>query len=191
MAINPRLNRLQAEYEKIRELAERSEFVRILEVEGNPPEKYLLQLTCNGISGLDGQQMPVYSEDHRLVIYLPPEFPRKGPVFQMMSPVWHPNIAQNGQVCYGDEGDHGYSPSMGLDDLVIRIINMIRYENMGLDSAFNLLAAHWARRNQNLFPLDTSQIVQEKIDLDVFEINIIPSEDIKPDDDLLNDIVLS
>jgi ubiquitin-protein ligase len=190
MSINPRLNRLQAEYEKIRELSDRSEFVHILETEGNPPEKYLIQLTCKGISSINGSS-PIYSENHHLGIYLPPEFPRKGPVFQMMTPVWHPNIAQNGAVCYGDDGDHGYSPSMGLDDLVIRIINMIRYENMGLNSAFNVLAAQWASHNQRLFPLDTSQIVQEKVDIDIFEINIVTSENSKPDDNLLNDIIIN
>jgi len=139
--MNPRYKRLQAECDKLRELEERSPYVQILELEGSPPEKYLLSLKCKGITAVDGKGQPVYSYEHKLGIHLPPEFPRKGPVFQMFTQVWHPNIAINGAVCYGDEGDHGYAPSMTIDDLVIRIIEMIRYENIGLQSAFNLLAA--------------------------------------------------
>ncbi len=192
MTINPRLKRLIAEYEKIREISERSQFIQILEVEGNPPEKYLLRLTCKGISSIGTDGQPIISEDHRLGIYLNPEFPRTGPVFQFMTPLWHPNIGANGAVCYGDEGDHGYSPSMGLDDLVLRVVQMIRYENMGLDSAFNIFAAQWANQHRNLFPLDTRQIIEEKIDIgDITEINIVTSGDSNPDNNMLDNITIS
>jgi ubiquitin-protein ligase len=81
----------------------------------------------------------------------------------MLTDVFHPNIARNGLVCIGDEGDHGYAPSMGLDDLVVRIVEIIRYENMGLNSAFNTVAARWANKHQGLFPLESSQIVSEEL----------------------------
>lgn len=160
MAENPRMKRLQADYARLLELSRRSTFVYLMDTEGNPPGKYELRLTCKGITHVENDQ-PFFSEDHRLNIYLPPGYPRERPVFQMMTPVWHPNIARNGSVCYGDAGDHGWTPGMELDDLVVRLINMIRYENMGLNSAFNGPAASWAARNKHLFPLDNSQIARD------------------------------
>ena len=76
----------------------------------------------------------------------------------MLSPIWHPNIGFSEtspvSVCIGDTGDHGYAPSMGLDDLVLRIIEMLRYRNYGTQRPLNGLAAEWAVRRHNLFPLE-------------------------------------
>lgn len=184
--MNPRLNRLKADYEKMRELDERSSKVYIMEKQGDPPTKYALLLTCRGISKVDENGKPEYIDSHQLGIYLPEGYPGKRPILTMLTPVWHPNIAQNGSVCYGDDGDHGWAPSMGLDDLVIRVMNMIRYENMGLDSAFNTYAAAWANKNRRLFPLETTQIIEEPLlEIDILgEINII-------DDDLMNQIKIN
>ena len=189
MSMNPRLNRLQGDYKRLQELAARSPFVNIEEIEGTPPNKYQLRLTCKGITHIASDGSPVYSENHKLRIYLPDEYPREAPQFQMFSPVWHPNIAQAGLVCIGDAGDHGYAPSMGLDDLVVRIIEIIRYENIGLNSAFNLFAADWAANHLHLFPLDNRQILQEEISISILdEIAIVNLENGAIDPKLLNDI---
>lgn len=191
--MNPRLNRLKRDYEKLQELAARSPFVTIHSTEGNPPEKYILHLTCKGIREIAANQMPIFSESHYLSIDLHDNYPRKGPRFQILAektPVVHPNITANGQICIGDAGDHGWSPAMGLDDIIIRIIQMIRYENVGLKSAFNWEAAKWAAKNQQLFPLDTRQIVGEEL----LEITLIDNVTIvhqsQVDDDLLDEIVI-
>lgn len=155
--MNPRLNRLRNDYEKLQELAARSPFVTIEKTEGYPPEKYVVHLTCKGIRELKNGR-PIYSTSHRLHIDLHSSYPRKQPVFQMKTPVLHPNISSGRKVCIGQ-----YSPSMGLDDLIVRIIEIIRYENVGLGDPYNSSAASWARKNQHLFPLDTSQIVGEEL----------------------------
>jgi ubiquitin-protein ligase len=169
--MDPRYNRLCKDYEKLQELASRSRFISIQGTEGSPPEKYVLHLTCKGITRIGPGDKPVYSRSHQLGIYLHPEYPRKGPVCQMLTPVYHPNIAGNGLVCYGDEGDHGWAPSMGLDDLVIRIVQIIRYENLNPNSTWNGDTANWARTHAHLFPLETSQIVSEEL----IDINILDS----------------
>jgi hypothetical protein len=46
---------------------------------------------------------------------------------------------------------------------VVRIVQVVRYENVGLDKPFNVPAATWAREHQALFPLDTRQIVGEDL----------------------------
>jgi ubiquitin-protein ligase len=79
----------------------------------------------------------------------------------MLTPVWHPNIGHGagGWVCIGDAGDHGYSPAMGLDDLIVRIVEIIRYENYTPGSAANGLARDWvSHQPKAMFPLETAQI---------------------------------
>jgi ubiquitin-protein ligase len=185
---NPRLNRLNTDYAKIKDLVSRSPFVHIIETHGTPPEEYTLRLTCKGIKGVDSNDRPEYSEEHVLKINLPPEYPRKAPRFEMQTPVWHPNVARSGAVCIGDAGDHGYSPAMGLDDLVLRIIEIIRYENWNPHSAYNGTAAVWAEKNKRHFPVDTRQIVLEEIDIDIIDISISP---MNPDNDLLDEIIIT
>lgn len=173
MPLNPRLNRLKSDYEKLRELEIRSPFVKIANVAGgDPPTKYTFRLTCKGITRFSSGK-PVYSEQHDLQITLPTAYPRAQPELAMLSPIFHPNF--NGStICIG----HSYSPSMGLDDLVIVIIQMIRYENFNPGSAYNQEAVNWANSNKKLIPLDKRQIVGEDIQIKIFnEVNIVDSSD--------------
>jgi len=167
--MNPRLNRLKADYQKMQELVSRSKLIQIIQTEGSPPEKYIILLKCRGIVGLDNNEKPVFGSSHQLGIHLHQDYPRKGPVFQMLTPVFHPNINANGAICIGDEGDHGFAPNMGLDDLIVNIMHIIRYENFGIDKPFNMVAASWARKNSPFFPLETTQIITEEY----FDINIL------------------
>lgn len=178
MTNNPRHNRLLSDYRKLRELEARSPFVQITRATGDPPTQYELLLTCKGITRLDGDR-PVYSNAHRLTINLPGDYPRSKPDFKLLTPVFHPNIsASSGTVCIGNEGDHGYAPSMGLDDLVLRIIQIIRYENWNKYSAYNGTAGSWADQHRHLLPLDTRQIVQEEVRINLLDdIRILDNSD--------------
>jgi ubiquitin-protein ligase len=177
---NPHTNRLAVDYQKLQNLDIRSPFVDILGSKGTPPDTYVLRLSCRGIISLTADERPVYGEDHQLGIHLPEEYPKTIPIFRFLTPIFHPNVHQTGQVCYGDEGDHGFAPSMGLDDLVVRIIQMIRYENIGLASPFNPTAANWAARHLYLFPIDRRQIVLDDVMDLVDDITLIEDDlDIK------------
>ena len=173
MSLNPRLSRLTADYEKIRELELRSPFVEIVKTkEGNPPTQYIFRLTCKGISKLLGGR-PIYSEEHSLKVSLPASYPRSQPKLEMLSSVFHPNFSGN-SICIG----HSYSPSMGLDDLVIAIIQMIRYENFNSHDPYNRSAVAWANKNKRLIPLDKRQIVEEEIGVKIFnDIQIFSDSD--------------
>lgn len=187
MNTNIRYKRLKADYEKLNKLQERSPFVRILETQGNPPEVYRLALSCRGIREVKSNGAVIYSEDHRLQIKLPHNYPGCIPEFQMLTPVWHPNIS-GGTICMGHEGDRGYVPSMGLDDLVVRIIQIIRYENYSREFALNHAAFTWAQQNSRLFPLDDRQIILEDIEINLLdELRLRPAEN-RAEDDLLGKI---
>lgn len=159
--MNPRVRRLQADYASLRELAERSSIITIETAEGNPPERYVIQIHCKGVERIDRSGKPTYAHSHRLEIQLHNHYPSRKPLLMMLSKMFHPNISNRGTVCIGSEGDHGYAPSMKLADLVLRIIEMVRYENIGFTSPFNLEAKRWAQKNMHLFPLDDKQIVTE------------------------------
>lgn len=174
------ISRLSADYQKLRELDNRSRIISIERSEGNPPWKYVIGLACKAVVSFDGSGNPSYGYSHRLQIELGNSYPRERPVFTMLTPVIHPNIAANGIVCYGDEGDHGWAPSMRLDDMIIRVVEMIRYQNFNPRSALNLNAANWAVAHQHLFPLDESQIVSEA----EIEINLLDDIRIDGGDDL-------
>jgi ubiquitin-protein ligase len=161
-ANTPHFRRLQADFEKMKKLAIRSPFVEIVKAEGNPPYEYQLRLTCRAVVNLNSNRA-VFGNDHRLIVYLPNDYPKERPRFVFQTPIFHPNVHQTGQVCYGDEGDHGFAPSMGLDDLIVRIMQMMRFENFNPRSAFRLDAAQWAVNNQALFPIDKTQLLQDDL----------------------------
>lgn len=195
MAIPPHLRRLQADQDKLRKLQQLSRYIDIYETEGSPPEKYTLHLTCKGIREVRNGA-PVYSESFYLGIFLAANYPTERPLVQVLvdqTPVWHPNIAQNGLVCYGDEGDHGWSPASRLDDLVIRVVEMLRYENVGFESPFNGNASAWAAKNQHLFPIDTRQILDgdltDDVVIDDSDLDIVIVDEDQPGTSDANDML--
>jgi ubiquitin-protein ligase len=160
-----------------------SPLVEIQETNGNPPDQFVILLRCKGITELAIDGRPQYSDEHRLSIVLPSSYPRSIPELRMLSPIWHPNIdATQGWICMGHEGERGYVPSMSLDDLVVRIIRIIRYENYSHEFHLNSDAFQWAQRNTHLFPLENHQIFQEQLDIHILERNV--------DQDLIDQISL-
>ncbi len=156
--MNPRHRRLQMDYEKVKRMAAHSRTLKISRTNGSPPEEYWIQLNTRGIIGIDPvNQKPIYGRSHMVHVLLPPEYPRKAPVFHMETSIWHPNIGypglnkSGGFICIGD---NGFAPSFGLDDLISRIVDIIHYENIGYERPYNLQAKHWALMHQHLFPLE-------------------------------------
>lgn len=184
MSGNPHIRRLQVEYQRMIDLSARSPYVTLLHTEGNPPDVYELGLKCRGITSIDPYGNPCFSSDHRLKVELPADYPRHAPIFTMLTPIWHPNIGAGGSVCIGDAGDHGFAPSMPLDDIIVRIIQIIRYQNIGLNSAFNLLAKNWAEKNLGLFPLESDQIVLEDLQIKLWDDGPIIGSDPDLEDDI-------
>lgn len=181
MTISPRIRRLGVDFEKMKEFDDRSPYMDIVETEGNPPVIYLVKIRVKGIIGLSRSEAPIYGYDHLVRITLGEQYPREKPVFEMMSKVWHPNIGwgEGALICIGSDGDHGWAPCMGLDDIVMRIMQMIRYENYSCDDYFNMLAAEWARKHENLFPVETGDLLEEIVDI------TIQNEDTSMDDDIV------
>jgi len=151
---NPRLERLRNEHQRLQQLAARSPYIHILSVQGSPPTDYTLQFTCRGVERLDGNGNPVYREDHRVRILLGPQYPMTMPALRWLTPIFHPNISSGGSVCIGRQWSGG---GRYLDDLVIYLAQMVRYDGEGLTftpDAFNSAAYRWATQNRRLLPVD-------------------------------------
>lgn len=151
---NPRLRRLQSDYERLQRLLAVSNLIRMVTTEGYPPEKYLIELTCRGVARVNGNQ-PVYADDHQVGIYLPAGYPTTKPSMKWMTPIFHPNISPNGAVCIG-----AWYASKWLDELVYMLAEMVQYKNFDDNptNVLNIEAADWSRQHRHLFPVDRREI---------------------------------
>ena len=147
---NVRLRRLEADYEAVRRLVRRHPRVRIEGVVGNPPERYRLVLQVRSIRERGGAIETI--DEHRLEISLPRGYPRDAPVFRMLTPVFHPNIAPHA-VCIGDHWTAGES----LDALIQRVGEMLAFQSYNTKSPLNGHAAQWVDQNPGRLPTDRQE----------------------------------
>lgn len=156
MRKSPRQRRLEADYRSVEKLDAESTIFSF-EGSGTPPTRYRLQFNGPGLSrGTDGKIQIVHH--HEIIVELGAAYPRMVPNLLWQTPVFHPNISNNGVVCLGGYGTH-WVPSLTLDEMSTMLWDMIRYENFDINSPYNRDAAIWARdQKQFRFPLDDRNI---------------------------------
>jgi len=127
---NPRIRRLRSDYELIQELNVRGSLVSAEAIgvqRGLPPERYIVTYHCKGIAGINRRNEPVFSDLHRVEIYLHAQYPQRWPGMKWLTPIWHPNISHlNGTVCIDAAW---WAASRSLDRLVIMMGEMVQYKN--------------------------------------------------------------
>ena len=153
MSFDIRETRLRNDYQRVRDLANRSDFIHIIRTEGDPPEKYLIRYTCRGVEGVNSAQQPIFREQHDVTIYLHAEYPLKQPQLKWMTPIFHPNIHITGAVCIG-----AWWPAKTLDELLLTLGEMIQYKNYEPRDPMNSKAAAWAMGRKTLFPVDRREL---------------------------------
>ena len=142
-----RLRRLQADYDRLRDIVSRHPRLQLLKAEGTPPEKYQLEYKIRSLRQKDGELLEVGS--HVVEIMLPRDYPRTPPLCRMLTPVFHPNIAPHA-ICIGDHWSAGET----LPALVTRIGEMLAYQSYNTKSPLNGEAAKWVDQNLERLPLD-------------------------------------
>jgi ubiquitin-protein ligase len=147
-----RLNRLQADFDAVRNLVRRFPSVHVISVQGDPPEKYKIQL--NVLSLTPSSNSLHYSTGHLLEVLLPLGYPRDAPVCRMLTPVFHPNIAPHA-VCIGDHWSAGES----LDMLILRVCEMLAFQSYNVKSPLNGDAARWVQEHNEDLPIDSSSFI--------------------------------
>lgn len=152
-----RLRRLVADSQKLRAFVMRQPRVRLIQAEGNPPERYQLEFHVRSLRQVDGELKAV--NRHLVEITLPRNYPRTPPQCRMLSPIFHPNIAPHA-ICIGDH----WSAGEPLWSMVARIGEMIAYQSYNTKSPLNGEAARWADQNESRLPLDPSPLYVEEPD---------------------------
>ncbi len=147
---NVRLRRLKADYEALRRLAHLHPKIHIEGVSGNPPDRYRLVLKVKSLRER-GEAIETVDE-HRVEVTMPRGYPRDAPLFRMLTPVFHPNIAPHA-VCIGDDWTAGES----LDLLIQRVGEILAYQSYNTKSPLNGRAAQWVEENRDRVPIDREE----------------------------------
>jgi predicted Zn finger-like uncharacterized protein len=149
-----RLRRLTADSAKLQNYVRRHPRVRLIQTEGDPPERYQIEYRIKSLRmvGADLQEV----QTHLVEVALPRNYPRTPPQCRMLSPVFHPNIAPHA-ICVGDHWGAGES----LESIVIRIGEMLAYQSYNVKSPLNGEAARWVEQNKHRIPLDPVNLLPE------------------------------
>lgn len=150
--MTPRLRRLTADHDKIKNAFENHPFISILETEGDPPEKYTVEFNLEGMVPEKNGDL-VRKQKHRAEVFLSIDYPRRPPFCRMITPVFHPNIDPQ-KICIGDHWSAGES----LVHLIVRIGEMICYQSYNVKSPLNGNAAAWVEKNVKTLPLMEGEI---------------------------------
>lgn len=142
-----RLRRLQAEYERITQLFEKHERIRIVETYGNPPERYVVEYRLRGLVEEKGEIKERIV--HRAQIVLGRNYPNELPRCNMLTPVFHPNI-DHLRICTEDIGAAGKT----IDQVITFIGEMIAFQTYNVKSPLNGDAARWTIEHMNELPLE-------------------------------------
>ena len=167
---SPRMRRLWADHELMKELAARSALIKFETHSvrpGLPPESYIVTFKCKGILAVDRRGNPKFGERHQVEIYLHSQYPQRWPGLKWLTPIWHPNINHlNRTVCIDAAW---WTASRSLDRLVIMLGEMIQYKNFHDDPTqppfpWAVEAARWCRAyraaHPGVFPVDTRELLR-------------------------------
>ncbi len=163
-----RLRRLAADYSQLEDYARRHPRLRLIQSDGDPPERYQIEYRIRSLRQVDGELLNIKS--HIVEIVLPRGYPRVPPQCRMLTPVFHPNIAPHA-ICVGDHWSAGES----LKSIVVRIGEILAYQSYNVKSPLNGEAARWVEQHEEELPLDTvSLLVEERISDDDIEDDDMP-----------------
>ena len=156
MRKSPRQRRLESDYKGIGELRDESTILDFI-TSGSPPQKYRLTFNGTGIWRDSNSRIQV-SNHHECLIEFGAAYPRLVPNLAWQTPIFHPNISNNGVVCLGGYGTH-WVPSLTLSELCGMLWDMIRFKNFDTESPYNREAALWVKRQQSfVLPIDNRSI---------------------------------
>lgn len=157
MRPSPRIRRLNSDYRSICQLRDESSIFSF-ECTGSPPQKYELVFGGAGVFRNPDSGKIEVRHLHRVAVEFGAAYPRMMPGLAWRTPIFHPNISNNGVVCLGGYGTH-WVPSLTLAELTTMLWDMIRYQNFDSDSPYNREAALWAKaQSQYALPLDSRSI---------------------------------
>jgi ubiquitin-protein ligase len=167
---SPRMRRLRADYERMRELEGRTSLINFeaQSVRPNlPPERYIVTFRCKSIVGVNKRGEPKYGNQHQVEVYLHNQYPQRWPGLKWLTPIWHPNINHiNGSVCIDAAW---WTAARSLDRLIVMLGEMLQYKNFHDDPTkppfpWDPEAARWCReyrtKHPDAFPVDKRELLR-------------------------------
>jgi ubiquitin-protein ligase len=151
-----RETRLTNDLQQVSELiANSGGSLKLISKTGNPPYEYVIEYRCKGIETVNGNN-PVYRNTHQVKIILGTNYPREKPDAKFLTPIFHPNVFSNQNVCLGNY----WTPGETVTELILRIGKIIQYSKdvLNLKSPANGTAKTWASNNMSRFPVDTQTL---------------------------------
>jgi ubiquitin-protein ligase len=147
-----RLRRLQADYERLKQILAAHPRIKLTDADGDPPERYELEYRVRGMRQRGDEITP--ADRHKVEIVLPVDYPRLPPQCRMLTPVFHPNIAPHA-ICVGDHWNAGEP----IWSIVSRIAEMIAFQSYNVKSPLNGEAARWVEQNVDKLPTDDASFL--------------------------------
>lgn len=158
--MNPRLRRLQSDFDLVREVFSGHPNVRVEPVGSRlPPETYMIEYRLRGLY-LNGEQ-PDYREVHQVELMLPRRYPAERPYAVPKTPIFHPNIRE--YFCIADYWAAGTT----LVDVIAKMGDMIQWRIYNVASPLDGIAARWASQQEGTGILPIGNVDLGVADIDV------------------------
>ena len=154
-----RLRRLLADWDRIQTEFVRHPHLRVRAVSGSPPERFEVTYLLKGLRWDAPRQRPVVHTPHIAEIYLHQQYPREKPKCTLRTEIFHPNFGP--YICIGDHWAAGES----LVDVIIKIGEMIQYQDYNVKSPLNGLAAKWTREHEDRLPIGSVDLYLPEPDI--------------------------
>lgn len=149
--MNPRLRRLNSDYEALSTAFAGHPNIHIQPLGPLPPERYRVTYSVPGLA-LTPDRRPARTRQTTVDIFLPAAYPREKPYLTALNPVFHPNFGAH--VCIADF----WSPSQSLVDIVVQVGDMLQWRTFNVRSPLNAVAANWAVENGHQIPVGNSDV---------------------------------
>lgn len=159
-----RQRRLQSDWKKLQILHDNSELINV-DLENSNWDRFRVKFSCKGLVWLPGAAAPSITTNHSCEIYLHLDYPRTPPQLTWLTDIFHPNIlppSQNGGVCIGY-----WTPAESIDQLCIRIAEMVQMKNVNPYHPLNPTAAEWVKINLDKLPVDERPIMKPQLEIEL------------------------
>ena len=155
---------LRRQEEEGRALAAQSDLVSLVP-SGSPPDRYVLELRCNGLVEASPHEI-VEASQFLVDIWFPPTYLRFADPFRVLTwlaprNIFHPNIAATAPlICVGH-----LAPGTALVDLMYRVFEIVTWNKVTVreDDALNAAACQWARQHRDRFPVDRRPLKRQPL----------------------------
>jgi ubiquitin-protein ligase len=147
-----RIRRLTSDAVQMADAFANFDLIKIRQTTGNPTDVYEIEYFVKSLDR-GPKNKPVPRDQHLVEIRLTADYPRTAPICKMLTPIFHPNI-DPATICVGDHWTAGER----LVALVIRIGEMIAFQEYNIRSPLDAEAAMWADLNPDKLPIDARNL---------------------------------